>query len=105
MQIIWYTEHNYRVSLHCEFLHDSSRFLQVQIIWFTVVRDKITDRFDTAHFLRHTPLDARNRMTQPAEVKNRGLYYCITVYLIQNHWALIANHVWQEQITRRDAKQ
>ena len=29
-------------------------------------------------------------MTQPAKVINRGLYYML--YLIQNRWALIANH-------------
>ena len=40
--------------------------------------------------LRHTLLNARIRMTQPAKVINRGLYYML--YLIQNRWALIANH-------------
>ena len=43
------------------------------------------------------------RAENEENTQNRGLYYMF--YLIQNHWALIANHVWQEQITRRDAKQ
>ena len=42
LQMIWYTENNCRVSLHCEFLHATSNRHYMQMIWDTANSCKVS---------------------------------------------------------------